>query len=424
MCMAFGAGIVYGATAQQHLFVVKTEQDIPYRIPAIATNSDGDLITVVDYRHCRSDIGCIHNGRIDLRARISTDNGKKWQPIFTIVEGQGEQSPDFMHVGFGDPAIVADRESSEVLVISCAGNVSFPAGRRNNHQNMVRFYSHDNGRTWSAPDDMAESIYKQFDNSPIGPAEAIFVASGRILQSRHIKTDRYYRLYCAVLMTGNQGRRVNFVLYSDDFGRSWQVLGGTGIAAIRQGADEAKVEELPDGNIVISSRVMGGRKFNIYTFTEGSTSKGCWGEEAFSGESNGGVTAKGNSCNGEILVVPAQRKADGEKVHLLLQSVPSGPGRSCVGIYYKELTTAADYATPQAIAEKWDGYFPVTTLGSAYSTMCLQDNKRIAFLYEEETFCTYKGGGFTIVYDDYTLEEITQGAYRIGKTKIPEKKKR
>ena len=47
--------------------------------------------------------------------------------------------------------------------------------------------------------------------------------------------------------------------------------------------------------------------------------------------------------------------------------------------------------------------------GSAYSTMCFQKDSTIAFLYEEETH----GAGYTIVYKNYTLEDITDGAYSI-----------
>lgn len=61
-----------------------------------------------------------------------------------------------------------------------------------------------------------------------------------------------------------------------------------------------------------------------------------------------GVAAHKNSCNGEVLIVDA--KKNGKKVKLLLQSVPVGPGRNNVGIYYKALETPADYATPEAIA--------------------------------------------------------------------------
>lgn len=393
------------------VFPTPTSAAIPYRIPAIATASNGDVIAVADYRHSRADIGMASYGRIDLHARISKDNGKTWGEIFPIVEGKGKQSPDFMNVGFGDPCIVADRESSKVMVLSCAGNVSFPGGTRNNHQNIARFYSNDNGATWSEPVDIADDIYAMWDKSKNhGPVKAMFIGSGKITQSQTIKVGDYYRLYCAVLLKNNSGTNTNFVLYSDNFGETWDVLGGVETSPIPSGGDEPKADELPDGSVIISSRCTGGRYYNIFSFTNSEKAEGSWGTMAFSGSSNNGVTAVSNSCNGEVLLVPVVRNADEKKMYLILQSVPFGPSRSNVGIYYKELETLADFVTPAKIAADWDGDHQSSYLSSAYSTMCWQQDSTIGFLYEEDTYGT-SGGGYTIVYKNYSLEYITDSAY-------------
>ncbi len=392
------------------VFPTPTSAAIPYRIPAIATASNGDIIAVADYRHSRADIGMATNGRIDLRARISKDNGETWGDIFDIICGQGAQSPDSMHVGFGDPCIVADRESSRVLVISCSGNVSFPNGQRNCHQGIAHFYSDDYGVNWTEPVDRSESIYSQFDNTSHGPVRAMFVGSGKISQSQYIKVGDYYRIYCAVLVKNVNGTHVNFVLYSDDFGEKWTVLGGGEIAPIPSGGDEPKAEELPDGSVIISSRCSGGRYFNIFTYTDSEKAEGSWGTYQFSGNDNNGTTAVSNSTNGEIMFVPARRKADDKKVYLALQSVPFGSGRANVGIYYKELETLADFVSPQAFAAEWDGRHQASYLSSAYSTMTLQKDNNIGFLYEEDTYGT-NGGGYTIVYKNYSIEYITDSTY-------------
>ena len=399
----------------QDIFVTN-RGGIPYRIPAIAMAKNGDLIAVADYRHSGADIGVVNNGRIDLLARISKDNGANWGSQFAIVEGKGSSSPDFMHVGFGDPAIVADRESNRVLLLSCAGNVSFQNGTRNNHQNIARFYSEDNGATWSEPVDIAESIYSMWDYSSQGPVMAMFVGSGKIHQSRHVKVNNYYRLYCAVLLKNKNATYTNFVLYSDDFGDSWNVLGGVENAPIPSGGDEPKVEELPNGNVVISSRINGGRDFNIFTFTDAAKAEGSWSTRATSNANNNGVVALGNSTNGEILIFPVVRNEDNKQMWMALQSVPFGSGRTNVGIYYKELASESDYNTPANFAKDWDGRHQASYLGSAYSTMCFQQDSTIAFLYEEETY----GAGYTIVYKNYTIEYLTDGAYSIIKGEEPE----
>ncbi len=405
----------------QEIFTTATANDIPYRIPAIAMAKNGDLIAVADYRHSRADIGMASYGRIDLHARISKDNGANWGNRFSIVDGQGSSSPDFMHVGFGDPCIVADRESNRVLVLSCAGNVSFPNGTRNNHQNIARFYSEDNGATWSEPVDIADAIYAMWDNSNNhGPVRAMFIGSGKIHQSRYVKVNNYYRLYCAVLLKNVNSTNTNFVLYSDDFGGSWNVLGGVENAPVPSGGDEPKVEELPNGNIVISSRISGGRYFNIYTFTDAEKAEGSWGAMATSNSSNNGVVAQGNSCNGEIMIIPVIRNEDKAEMWLALQSLPFGSGRSNVGIYYKELASGADYNTPANFAKDWDGRHQASFLASAYSTMCFQKDSTIAFLYEEDTYGINAYGGYNIMYKNYSLEQITNGKYSVLKGREPE----
>ena len=386
---------------------------IPYRIPAIATAKNGNIIAVADYRHSRADIGMATNGRIDIRARISKDNGKTWGEIFDIIQGKGaagiDASNNDMYVGFGDPVIVADRESDRVLLITCSGNVSFPNGTRNNHQGIAHFYSEDNGEHWSAPEDRSEHIYAQFDNTSHGPVRAMFVGSGKISQSQYIKVGDYYRIYCAVLVKNVNSTHVNFVLYSDNFGESWTVLGGAEVSPIPSGGDEPKAEELPDGSVIISSRTSGGRIYNIFSYTDSKKAEGSWGTAQYSNANNNGTVAVNNSTNGEILFVPAKRTADDKKVYLAFQSVPLGSGRANVGIYYKELETLADFVSPQAIAADWDGRHQASYLSGAYSTMCLQHDNNIGFIYEEDT---YGGnGGYTIVYKNYSVEYLTDSAY-------------
>lgn len=397
---------------RHEIFTTLSDMDVPYRIPAIAALQDGSLICVADYRWSGADIGLVKDGRIDLMMRISRDNGQSWEHPFALIEGKGAQSSDFMNVAYGDPCIVADRESSKVLIMSCAGNMSFLDGTRGLHQGIARFYSKDGGRNWSKPDDISESIYRLFDKGRFGPARSMFIASGRIFQSRYIRKGRYYRLYCAVLQQIENGDRMNFVLYSDNFGQSWKVLGGVDNPPIEKGADEAKVEELPDGSILISSRTdSNGRNFNIFRFTNARRAEGSWGKMAHSGQENGGVHSERNACNGELMSVPVTRTSDGKRMHLLLQSLPLGPGRRNVGIYYKALDNDDIWSSPEKLAADWDGPFRVTELGSAYSTMVLQPDSSIGFLYEESTH--FKSWiAYTIVYKKLSVEEITGGRYR------------
>ena len=406
------------AAERFEVFPLLDPNSIPYRIPALAVTNDGTLVAISDFRHSGTDIGVTNYGRIDLHYRLSYDNGNTWTEVMPLIEGKGADATDFMSVGYGDPCIVADRESSRVLMLSCAGNVSFPNGTRKNHQCIARFYSDDGGKTWSAPEDIAESIYAQFDASTYGPVRSMFVASGRIMQSSTVKVGAYYRLYCAVLVRDKGAKHMNYVLYSDDFGGSWTVLGDINTPAVYNTADEPKVEELPNGNILLSSRYTGGRYYNVYTFSDVASAAGSWDTAQFSGASNNGVAAKDNSTNGELMVLPVVRVADNEPMHLLLQSLPLGPDRKNVGIYYKELADELDYISPHMIAPEWTGVKQITTLNSAYSTMAWQKDNRLGFLYEEETHgkSNYAYGGYTIVYECLEVETITDGKYKYRDT--------
>lgn len=393
------------------IFTTAADASVPYRIPAITRAHNGDLIAVADYRHSGQDIGIVKNGRIDLHARISKDNGKTWGEMFPVIEGLGADyasaGKSEFWVAFGDPCLTADRESSRVLLMSCAGNVSFPAGTRDYHQGIAVFHSEDNGATWGEPKDVSEQIYAQFDDCTRGPVKAMFVGSGKIHQSRWTKVGDYFRLYAAVLVRDVQGTYCNYVIYSDDFGDHWTVLGNPDMPAIPSGGDEPKVEELPDGSVLISSRCTGGRYYNIYSFTDSEKAEGSWGTMAFSGESNQGVTALSNSCNGEVMILPAIRKADQKPVYLALQSVPFGPDRANVGIYYKELNALEEFSSPENFAKEWDGRHQASDISSGYSTMTWQADSTIGFLFEESTY----GRAYTIVYKKYSLETITDSLY-------------
>ncbi|MBQ7540541.1 MAG: exo-alpha-sialidase [Bacteroidaceae bacterium] len=397
------------AVQTSELFITKSG-GIPYRIPAIATAQNGDLIAISDYRYCGADIG---NGRIDLHQRISTDNGVTWGTEQVVVSGDGvldSRGRNYsLSAGYGDACIVADRESSEVLMMSVCGYQVYTNGTRDVPNPVARFRSHDNGQTWSEPEYVTELFYSKFDTDCTrGPINSMFIGSGKIHQSRYVKVGQYYRLYCSTLTKDVNKTECNYVWYSDDFGETWEVLGNKNNPAIPSGANEPKTEELPDGSVVVSSRMNGGRYFNIFKYTNVEKAEGSWMTYATSNSSNNGVSAVSNSCNGEIMMVPARRKSDNKAVYVALQSVPFGSGRANVGIYYKEIASLQnDCKDPATFAKNWDGRKQISSLGSAYSTMCQQQNGNIAFLFEENTYTA----SYTIVFRSLTLEEITNDAY-------------
>ncbi|MBR2319005.1 MAG: DUF4091 domain-containing protein [Bacteroidaceae bacterium] len=396
----------------------------PYRIPGITTASNGRLITAAARLVCGTDPGY---GRVDIVCRYSDNNGDTWSNMIDVAVGTGETSAtvNYFDTAFGDPAIVADRTSNEVLVIAVAGCTVYGNGNttRRNPNLIATIHSKDNGENWEEPVNVTEDIYSLFDAG--NPIDAAFVGGGKVFQSRVIKKDKYYRIYAAMCARPNGNR----VIYSDDFGRTWQALGGAS-ALPASGGDEPKCEEMPDGRVILSSRVGGGRIYNIYTYSNTLTGEGAWSTSVKSTFEGSGLVPGNNSTNGEILIVPVKRNSDNKEMYLALQSLPTGSQRSNVGIFYKELTEVSDINSVENFAKGWDGYFEVTNKASAYSSMDLQADDRIGFIYEETltkhgevpnpvSTCfptgsgTHNYDGFDNIYVAYDLEYITDGAYSV-----------
>ena len=386
-----------GMNAQTRLFHTGDHTGYPYRIPAIATAVNGDVIALSDLRPCGGDIGY---GRVDIMQRISADNGATWSDAVTVLQGTGS-GPD---TGYGDACLVADRERNELLLVCVSGDVPYWNSKIGHTQRMVCTHATYNkkARQWQwntdKPIDLTQQVYEGIFNNRIN---GLFMGSGRICQSRQVKVGRYYRLYAALCT-----HRGNYVIYSDDFGRTWAALGPADQSCAPKG-DEPKCEELPDGSVLLSSRKHGGRYFNIFRYTDVKHAKGIWGAPVDSRQVDGGISNDGTPRNGEIMLVQAKAKADGSRAWIALQSIPAGPNRSNVTIYWKPLRTQADYLTPRAFAAGWQGHYQVSTVGSAYSTMTLQRDGHIGFFYEEEP------GYYQMIYRSLTLDEITGGQWTL-----------
>ena len=429
--------------AQNVLFRSDSAHHVYYRIPAIVSQGNtlwcfGDDRSRVTDATAWGDIGSV--GNLSVLVRQSRNGGRTWSPATVAVEGKGETGFDRGH---GDAAVVCDRESGKLLLICASGEVSY--GRSNvqvsriqqadgsyryaldlsKAQRVGRYYSSDGGKSWQG-EEISESIYTLYDHASAEtydegrgkvPVERLFFSSGRICQSAQIKVKDYYRIYS--VLTTNRG---SLVVYSDDFGESWLPLGGAEACPAPKG-DEAKVEELPDGRVLLSSRMLGGRYFNIFSYSSTDQAEGSWAEPVASTSLEGGTAGQDNATNGEILIVPATGR-DGKPVHIALQSIPFGntkgsprnvERRSHVSIYWKVLASAADYASPDCFLTGWTRY-EVTAANSAYSTMVLDGKGKIAFVYEDNGVQLRCGSQNMEIYDltfrSLPLETITAGAYR------------
>ena len=390
-------------TATEDVTLFYDDDPFSYRIPAIGKTSTGRLIAVSDYRYSLDDIGRYNYGTanpgIDLVIRTSDDNGKTWSETKTIAKGSCVRNTD--DCAYGDAAIAVVGE--KVLVMAAAGDVMFGNGSATAHNRAVRVFSEDNGVTWTKQD-ISETLFLGAD-ATIQNGYTSFFGSGRLAVDANYNGTGKARIYGALLLKKASGTG-NYVIYTDDFGLTWSILGGSQDPVASQ--DEPKVEILPSGQILLSVRRGGGRQFNVFTYTDKATNAGSW-DSNVNGCGNGGS----NTCNGEPYIVGAKNQ-EGKEVKLLLQSQPKGGSglydRRDVTIWYKEVTDAK-YTSAQ-IAADWTQGLQVSTQQSAYSAMALQKDGKIAFFFEEAPcYGDDQAKGYCMVYVPLTIEQITGGKY-------------
>lgn len=408
-----------------------------YRIPALVMLNDGSLMAFADRRWGKGDVGIydtnINNCEIDIVGEtMSYSDGAygAWTTTYAghtasvqaIVEGNNNTSG--FDRGHGDASVVVDRESGDVLMMCASGDVSYSGSTRTSPIRVGRYYGKSNGTAWSGAD-ITTSVY----DINISLTKAFF-SSGRMCQSTQIKVGSHYRVYAGLVT--NLG---TIVLYSDDFGGTWSQLGSVAYSD----GDEAKVEELPDGSVLLSAKVPNttsgnkGRAINIFKYssipTASTPAAGTWETAVLScGSSPDGGGLYSPPCNGEMLIVPA-KDINGNDVFAVLHSLPTNDyvvnrnndDRAILSIYWKVFTSAADMAVPANYQTGWSRY-QVSSTTSAYSSMVLGADDKVKILYEEN-ISTPSGywASYDIRFKSLALETITNGNYTVGEPEeLPE----
>ena len=222
-----------------------------YRIPAITTAPNGDLLISYDERP--KDNG---NGGSDapnpnhIVQRRSTDGGKTWSAPTYIHQG----TETGKKVGYSDPSYVVDHQTGTIFNFHVKsydqGWGGSQAGTDPDNRGIIQAEvstSTDNGWTWTHRTITAD-ITK--DN----PWTARFAASGQGIQIQHgPHAGRLVQQY-TIRTAGGAVQAVS--VYSDDHGKTWQA--GTPVGT---GMDENKVVELSDGSLMLNSRASDGSGF-------------------------------------------------------------------------------------------------------------------------------------------------------------------
>lgn len=352
-------GCPYSMTAEKNplrslVFDKNTYGSKYYRIPALTTAKDGSIVAVADKRiETQADLP----GKIDVVARRSTDGGRTWSEPVTVAGHNADG-------GYGDPAIVTDRRTGDILVISSHGSGLWektPA-----HISVSR--SKDNGQTWEAPVDINPQIRASIPGGG-DVYEGWFASSGRALQ---LKDGRI--MFALVTRKAGVEPFPVYAVMSDDGGRTWHV---SQEAATLDG-DESKIEQLKDGSLLMSirNRRKGPRNFSKST-DGGKTWSEPWGEP----------TLPDPACNGDLM-----RYTHGGK-DLLLQTMPgSATEREDVTVWISEDG-----------GKTWPQKRRIVRCPSAYSAMTVLPDGKVGFLIEETSD---NWDGFRLWFTALGLEEL------------------
>ncbi|TXJ39494.1 sialidase family protein [Brachyspira aalborgi] len=238
-----------------------------YRIPSLVVTTNGTLLAFADRRYNnRNDLP----NRIEVEVKRSTDNGKKWSKRIRVTPRSVSDTD-----GHGDVATVVNRKTGEILALVASGpGFVATAGQSlistpNTPMKIILFKSSDDGKTWSAGEDITSQIYGTQCKVPTRTSwYAAFVTSGNGLQ---LSTGR---IIFVINVRENKQTGIttfkNYALYSDDGGKTWSVSKNG--PQNNLGGNESKIVELVDGRLLMSTRPNSGNKrMHAYSSDGGET---------------------------------------------------------------------------------------------------------------------------------------------------------
>ena len=333
----------------KNLFNTKMRAGVScYRIPAIITAPNGDLVAAIDERvpSC-GDLKWSKD--INIVIRRSVDNGDSWSEIETVVDYPFGKSAS-------DPSMIVDKVTGAIFLF-------FNFMDLDNEKDVYCLKvmkSMDNGRTWSSPIDITSQIAKSEWHNDFK-----FITSGRGIQASSGK----------LLHTLVNLEKGLHLFGSDDHGESWYLIDNPIIPG-----NESKIVELVDGTWMINSRINGkGFRFVHTSTDEGAT----WLSKPDSSLIDPG-------CNASIIRFTSIKEG-ADKNRLLFSNAKMKENRinMTVRISYDE-------------GKSWTKGKTIYNEGSAYSSMSILANGDIGLFFEKDDYQEN-------VFVRLTLEWLTDG---------------
>ena len=333
----------------KNLFSTKIKTGVScYRIPAIITAPNGDLIAAIDERvpSC-GDLKI--NKDINIVIRRSHDNGDTWTEIETVIDYPYGKSAS-------DPSMIVDKVTGAIFMFFNFMDVD-------NEKDI--FYlkvikSVDNGKTWGSATNITSQISKKEWHTDFK-----FITSGRGIQTRNGKLLH-------TLVNLSKGLHL---FGSDDHGDTWYLI-DTPIVP----ADESKIVELVDGTWMINSRVNGKGVRFIHTSSDN-------GKTWFSRPD---LSLIDPGCNASIIRYTSTVDGD-DKNRLLFANAKMKDNRMnmTIRISYDE-------------GKNWTEGKTIYLGSAAYSSMTILSNGDIGLFFEKDNYQDN-------VFARLTLQWLTDG---------------
>lgn len=333
----------------KNLFDASTNDSVScYRIPALITAPNGDVIVAIDER-VPSCGDLKWSDDINIVIRRSKDNGKSWSEIETVVDYPLGKSAS-------DPSMIVDSVTGEIFMFF--NYMDLQKEKDVYYLQLVK--SKDNGKTWSKPVDITSQITKEEWHNDFK-----FITSGRGTQTKSGKLIH-------TLVNLKNGMHL---FASDDHGKSWYLL-DTPITP----ADESKIIELVDGTWMINSRVNTEKLRYVHTSTDqGKTWKTLADKNLID-----------PSCNASIIRYTSIK--DGSDKNRLLFSNANMEGSR------KNMNIKISYDE----GKTWSEGKTIYAESSAYSSLTILKNGEIGLFFEKD--------GYTKnVFTSFSLEWLTDG---------------
>ncbi len=336
--------------ARQLVWAAGENNSAHYRIPAIVYLNNGSLVASIDKRK-NSEYDLPEN--IDVEVKISNDLGKTWSKPITVAKGiEGH--------GFGDAAMATDGKNIYMVMVAGSGLWFYPSSAKKPLE-MYFAMSKDGGKTWTKPCEITEEVYtNRYPNGGFfGSGNGIVMKNGRIAFATTMRIDPKWG-----------GDTSNVIVYSDDKGKTWH----SSPELRHSGGDEAKVEELADGRLLVSGRNrIGGA--NARTFVLSSDGGKTWSKPATWKE------LMGNACNAGLrrYTKGYEHKAWAKgKEEWLLHTLPSADRREKLRIYLSK-DNGKTWPISREICHGEAVYSEITVLPDGTIALISEENDRPGF---------------------------------------------